>query len=53
MTRQFPDRLKANIPLARMGRPEEVSAATLFLASEEAGFITGEVLDINGGAWCD
>lgn len=41
----------AGIPLGRMGRPEEVAAAVEFLVSEEAGFITGATLDINGGAW--
>jgi 3-oxoacyl-[acyl-carrier protein] reductase len=37
------------IPLKRLGKPEDVAAAVLFLASEEAGFITGEILDVNGG----
>lgn len=41
----------AGIPLGRMGKPEEVAAAVEFLVSEEAGFITGATLDINGGAW--
>jgi len=41
----------AGIPLGRMGRPEEVAAAVAFLVSEEAGFITGATIDINGGAW--
>ena len=41
------------IPLGRMGKPDEVAAAVLFLASDKAGFITGEVLDINGGAFMD
>ena len=36
-------------PLMRMGKPEEVSAAALYLASDEASFITGEVLNISGG----
>ena len=53
MTSKFPDKLRASIPLGRMGQPEEVAAATLFLASPDAGFITGEILDLNGGAWCD
>jgi 3-oxoacyl-[acyl-carrier protein] reductase len=43
-------RVLANVPLRRFGRPEEVAAAILFLASEEAGFITGQTLHINGGA---
>ncbi len=42
-------RVVAKIPLGRFGRPEEVAAAILFLASEEAGFITGQTLHINGG----
>jgi len=53
MTRTFPQSLAALIPLGRLGRPEEVAAAVAFLASDEAAFITGEVLDINGGSWAD
>jgi 3-oxoacyl-[acyl-carrier protein] reductase len=43
------DALLARIPLARMGCDAEVAAAVVFLASEEAGYITGAVLDVNGG----
>lgn len=43
----------SQIPLGRMGKPEEVAAAVLFLASPEAGFITGEILDVNGGYFMD
>ena len=43
------DALLARIPLGRMGCDEEVAAAIVFLASEEAGYITGAVLDVNGG----
>jgi 3-oxoacyl-[acyl-carrier protein] reductase len=53
MTKAFPQVLKDLIPLGRMGLPEEISDAALFLASSRAGFITGEVLDINGGLWND
>lgn len=53
MTRTFPDSLKALIPLGRMGGADEVAAAVLFLASQEAAFITGEILDVNGGSWSD
>ena len=41
------------IPLSRLGEPQEVAAAFVFLAGDNAGFITGEVLDINGGAYTD
>jgi 3-oxoacyl-[acyl-carrier protein] reductase len=43
------DGLLARVPLGRMGTGEEVAAAIVFLASEEAGYITGTVLDVNGG----
>ncbi|HEX3371706.1 MAG TPA: 3-oxoacyl-[acyl-carrier-protein] reductase [Candidatus Acidoferrales bacterium] len=43
------DALLARVPLGRMGTDAEIAAAILFLASEEAGYITGAVLDVNGG----
>ena len=39
----------AAIPLGRWGTPEEVSAAVLFLCSEGAAYITGQVLNVDGG----
>ncbi len=43
-------RILAKIPMGRLGKLEEVAAAILFLASREAGYITGQTLHINGGA---
>lgn len=53
MTAELPDAAKQGIidqtPLGRIGRPEEVAAAVVFLASEEASYITGQVVRVNGG----
>lgn len=43
------DQLVHGIPMARAGKPEDVSAAVAFFASEEAGYITGQVLCVDGG----
>jgi 3-oxoacyl-[acyl-carrier protein] reductase len=43
-------RVFATIPLGRAGKPEEIAAAVLFLCTPHAGFITGEILNANGGA---
>lgn len=53
MTRDFPDALRNQIPVGRMGRPEDVARAIEFLLDPRNSFITGEVLDINGGLLCD
>jgi NAD(P)-dependent dehydrogenase (short-subunit alcohol dehydrogenase family) len=39
----------ARIPLGRLGKPAEIAAATAFLVSEEAGYVTGQSLHVNGG----
>ena len=53
MTDVLPDKvkeeLKVKIPLGRMGSPRDVAAAIVFLASDEAAYITGHVLNVNGG----
>ena len=46
---QVKEKLKEPIPLGRMGAARDVSAAIVFLASDEAGYITGHVLNVNGG----
>ena len=39
------------VPVGRLARPEEIARAILFLADEDAGFITGETLSVNGGLY--
>lgn len=52
MTRDLDEaQLKVMIPMGRFGKPEEVAGAVAFLASEEAGYITGNVIHVNGGLY--
>jgi len=44
------DKIFSTIPLGRVGKPEEIAAPILFLCTEHSGFITGEILNVNGGA---
>jgi 3-oxoacyl-[acyl-carrier protein] reductase len=43
-------RLRARIPLGRLGEPDDIAAAMLFLASDHAGYITGQTIIVDGGA---
>lgn len=53
MVQEIPDKaiewVVSHTPVGRLGEPEEIAAGVLYLASEPAGFVTGHVLDINGG----
>jgi 3-oxoacyl-[acyl-carrier protein] reductase len=55
MTKDLPEEVKQKIlsviPMERMGSAEDIAAAVKFLASEEAGYITGQVLAVNGGMY--
>lgn len=57
MTKDLPESVKeallANIPLARLGEPNEIAAAVAFLASDSAAYITGETINVNGGMLMD
>ncbi|WP_418662716.1 SDR family oxidoreductase [Alistipes putredinis] len=43
------DGMRAKVPVGRLGRPEEIAAAYLYLASDEAAYVNGAVLSVDGG----
>jgi NAD(P)-dependent dehydrogenase (short-subunit alcohol dehydrogenase family) len=45
------EKILAQIPMGRLGKPEEIASAVAYLVSPEAGYITGQVIDINGGLY--
>ena len=47
------EQIVARIPVGRLGKPEEIARAVLFLVANEAGFITGSTLTVNGGQYMD
>lgn len=55
MSKEYDDekmnRLLSRIPIGRLGKPEDTAAAVCYFASKESGFVTGAILDINGGMY--
>ena len=49
LSQELKDKMKSMIPLGRFGQDREIATAIVFLASDEAGYITGQVLEVNGG----
>lgn len=49
LTDEQKERINNNIPMARMGAPEEIASAVVYLASNEAGYVTGQTIHVNGG----
>lgn len=53
MTTNFPEALVRQIPAGRLGQPDEVAAMVAWLCARENAFVTGEIIDVNGGLWMD
>jgi 3-oxoacyl-[acyl-carrier protein] reductase len=51
LSAELKQKMLEQTPLGRMGTPDDIASAVKFLVSEEAGFITGHVLDVNGGIY--
>ncbi len=51
MMKFYGDALLSGIPLGRAGRPEDIGKAAVYLASDDASFVTGKILRVDGGAW--
>jgi 3-oxoacyl-[acyl-carrier protein] reductase len=48
---EMKEKMLEGIPLGRPGRPEEIAAAIVYLCADEAGYVTGQTLRVNGGMY--
>lgn len=53
MTTKLPSSVAEQVPMKRLGKAEEVATAVAFLCASDSSYITGEILDVNGGLWMD
>jgi NAD(P)-dependent dehydrogenase (short-subunit alcohol dehydrogenase family) len=53
MSEELRQRIAGMVPLGRFGKPQEIAAAVAYLASDEAAFVTGEIMDVDGGLMMD
>ena len=53
MTKNFPAALVKQMPVGRLGQPDEVAGMVAWLCARENAFVTGEIIDVNGGLWVD
>lgn len=51
LAQELQEKMKASIPLKRFGKPEDIAAAVNFLASDDANYITGAIINVNGGMY--
>ena len=51
LSEQAKEELVGAIPVRRMGEPRDIASAVVYLASEEAGYVTGHVLNVSGGLY--
>jgi 3-oxoacyl-[acyl-carrier protein] reductase len=51
ITGELKEKMLAGVPLGRVGRAEEIAAAIVYLCSDEAGYVTGQTLRVNGGMY--
>jgi 3-oxoacyl-[acyl-carrier protein] reductase len=49
LNEQQRERILQNLPAGRLGRPDEIAASVVYLASAEAAYVTGQTLHVNGG----